>query len=130
MEVGPVATDFEQEEISTTIAKCQRYYYKLASGGNGFISMGAYYTASNVRSGLHFPVTMRAGPTLDMTSVTSGYRFLRNGASDYFTNLSIDHSQATGCVLFNNSEASGTAGQAGDLATASSNAYIAFDAEL
>jgi hypothetical protein len=130
LELGKVATPFEHRSYGEELALCQRYYYKLASGGNGFISMGAYYTASNVRSGLHFPVTMRAGPTLDMTSVTSGYRFLRNGASDYFANLAIDHSQATGCVLFNNSEVSGTAGQAGDLATASSSAYIAFDAEL
>ena len=33
MEVGPVATEFEQEDISTTLAKCERYFEKTYNQG-------------------------------------------------------------------------------------------------
>jgi len=64
MEVGPVATEFEQEQISTTLSKCQRYYYKsdpinvyvltryLAGDGRAHNSYGP------------FPTTMRVAPTM------------------------------------------------------------------
>ena len=51
MEVGPVATEFEQEDFGTTLAKCQRYFRRLPTDqdataygriGNGFL----YDTAS------------------------------------------------------------------------------------
>ena len=64
LEVGPVATEFEQEQISTTLSKCQRYYYKsdpinvyvltryLAGDGRAHNSYGP------------FPTTMRVAPTM------------------------------------------------------------------
>ena len=64
VEVGPVATEFEQEQISTTLSKCQRYYYRsdpinvyvltryLAGDGRAHNSYGP------------FPTTMRAAPTM------------------------------------------------------------------
>jgi hypothetical protein len=40
MEVGPVATEFEQEDISTTLAKCQRYFQRLEwAGGNMIVTL-------------------------------------------------------------------------------------------
>ena len=71
MEVGPVATDFEQEEISTTISKCQRYHQKfwrtVANSGNdstypGTILSVAASTAALI-SPVILPVSMRAEPT-------------------------------------------------------------------
>ena len=58
MEVGPVATEFEQEDISTTLAKCQRYFQgggRLIQTGDGVIG---YLQASSL-----LPVQMRAIPT-------------------------------------------------------------------
>jgi len=58
MEVGPVATEFEQEDISTTLAKCQRYFQgngRLIQTGDGVIG---YLQASAL-----LPVEMRATPT-------------------------------------------------------------------
>jgi len=58
MEVGPVATEFEQEDISTTLAKCQRYFQgggRLIQTGDGVIG---YLQASSL-----LPVQMRATPT-------------------------------------------------------------------
>ena len=58
MEVGPVATEFEQEDISTTLDKCQRYFQgngRLIQTGDGVIG---YLQASAL-----LPVEMRATPT-------------------------------------------------------------------
>jgi len=58
MEVGPVATEFEQEDISTTLAKCQRYFQgngRLIQTGDGVIG---YLQASSL-----LPVEMRVTPT-------------------------------------------------------------------
>jgi len=58
MEVGPVATELEQENISTTLAKCQRYFQgngRLIQTGDGVIG---YLQASSL-----LPVEMRATPT-------------------------------------------------------------------
>jgi len=64
MEVGPVATEFEQEEISVTQNKCQRYYYKWESDA-GFNFVAAGYGTSNTQAlhTFHLPVEMRAVPT-------------------------------------------------------------------
>ena len=40
MEVGPVATEFEQEDISTTLQKCRRYFQRLEwLGGNMIVTL-------------------------------------------------------------------------------------------
>ena len=62
MEVGPVATDFEQEEISTTIAKCQRYYYQDDTANHFLRSFNASATGDWYED-YPLPVVMRATPT-------------------------------------------------------------------
>jgi len=59
MEVGPVATEFEQEDFGTTLRKCQRYLCTVEKGIKGT----ATTTASIVFSYL-YPVTMRAQPAI------------------------------------------------------------------
>ena len=69
LEVGPVATEFEQEDISTTLAKCQRYYQIGGTAGD------AIYRAFDVTSGSAYyltemlPVHMRAAPAVTYTSI-------------------------------------------------------------
>jgi len=68
-EVGPVATEFEQEDIGTTLAKCQRYYQ---IGGT---ADDAIYRSFDVTSGSAYylteilPVHMRAAPAVTYTSI-------------------------------------------------------------
>jgi hypothetical protein len=75
LEVGAVATPFEFEDISTTLAKCQRYYqksYDLAIAPatsntlGGLVFAGSYdAAASNNSIGfITFKVPMRAAPTV------------------------------------------------------------------
>ena len=76
MEIGPVATEFEQEEISVTENKCQRYYYKWESDA-GFNFVAAGYGTSNTTSlhTFHLPVEMRAVPTF---AATGNWRICSN----------------------------------------------------
>ena len=60
MEVGPVATEFEQEDITTTLQKCQRYCYFHSPSG---ASLVVQYQGSYRCFQAEFPVTMRAAPS-------------------------------------------------------------------
>ena len=63
MEVGPVATDFEQEDIGVTLAKCQRYYRRY--GGNSTherICTAFALSTTEARGVIENVVEMRATP--------------------------------------------------------------------
>jgi len=64
LEVGPVATEFEQEDFGTTLAKCMRYYEKQIANNNEFIGVGYNETTSLGRGIVHFKVRKRAAPTM------------------------------------------------------------------
>ena len=65
MEVGPVATEFEQEDIGTTLAKCQRYFFQVDGANSDRWGIGGYAVgASEARFDVVMPVSMRAIPTL------------------------------------------------------------------
>ena len=59
LEVGSVATPFEREIYSQTLAKCQRYYWQ---GGNG--AAGVQNSGTSSRYSVQFPVVMRSTPTV------------------------------------------------------------------
>ena len=64
-EVGPVATEFEQEDITTTLVKCQRYYYKLVNGTDGtYMPLGIAYRTTDIQVAERHPITMRADPSI------------------------------------------------------------------
>lgn len=68
LEVGPQATPFEHEPISTTLAKCQRYYAKIEGPIHGY----ACWSYSNVTS-THFslPEKMRTTPSVTFTGTNN-----------------------------------------------------------
>ena len=72
MEVGPVATEFEQEDITTTLAKCQRYF--LSTGGETAyerFAVGANESATRASGLFYYPTTMRAVPSLATSGTTT-----------------------------------------------------------
>jgi hypothetical protein len=116
LEAGAVATPFEFEDFGTTLAKCQRYFYQVPDGLNEVISTAFAYQTTEVDTIFQFPTTMRTTPTLVQTTGTNYFGFIRNGATDNFNSLTLAaESTPTACWLYNNSEISGTAGQAGEL---------------
>ena len=86
LEVGEVATPFEDEEVGVTLARCQRYFYALNSNTSTntveFIN-GTGYNATQANGGIDLPVRMRATPTMTYGNDTGAYRFYRAGSYDF-----------------------------------------------
>jgi len=129
MEVGPVATEFEQKDFGTELLLCKRYYNKVANGTGVRITSGGYFSTSGFQAPIVFPVEMRSAPTLEIGTGTN-YFVINANAADTINDLAIDGAKTKSCSVFNNDEASGTAGFSGMLSTNNSSAYLAFIAEL
>jgi hypothetical protein len=75
LEVGSVATDFEHEPYSTTLAKCFRYFYRITED-SPFASTGAIFAfgsaaaGTNVVAQVQLPVPMRAVPSVAVSAAT------------------------------------------------------------
>jgi hypothetical protein len=133
LELGSYATTFSRAggTIQGELANCQRYYYKLTNGVlNAALMSAFYYSASSLNAYVPFPVTMRTSPAIDQVTGTNYYSFVRNGGTDTFNSFTLDQANATGIAIYNNSEASGTAGQAGYVFANNASAYLAFTSEL
>ena len=133
-----------QKEISTSVTAyspnaatlqgeidaCQRYFYQFVLGATKSIGIGVYDTASIAYASLDFPVTMRTTPTLSATTGTGYYRFQRLGATDDFNSFTMEAAHTNGTWLYNSTEMSGTAGDAGVMKTQDAAASLAFSAEI
>ena len=73
LEANDTATDFEYENYGTTLAKCQRYFYKLPMGSFG--PFFCNYVSSHRFAHIWFPVPMRATPTSTSTSSTAATEY-------------------------------------------------------
>jgi len=132
LEKGSTATSFDYRPYGTELQLCQRYYYLHASGDQKPIASSAtYFGATQANLYVSFPVSMRSTPSLEI-AVGSYYRLISaGGGSDTFTTLTIDGTPSPTIVdLYNNTEISGTAGQAALSRTTNALAKIAFSAEL
>ena len=145
MEVGPVATELEQELISTTLQKCYRYFQKTIGGSDTYKHFGHYFCAVDAGSGgtaygtLGYPLetTMRAIPTLVTTGTVGNYSVYAKNANHQCTTLSIDTGHDDGTIrghFYLNAYAGGGGvgtGTAGAVrANNNADAFIALDAEL
>ena len=131
MEIGPVATEFEQEEISVTLAKCQRYFHQIQGNGSATTALATGFAQSTtVASGyIKFPVTMRSAPTL------SGSSGITNSDLNSYTIASsavaIANADKTGGFLSVTVSSGLTALRVNaSQLTASTGSFIAFTAEL
>ena len=130
MELGAEASDFEHRSYGEELALCQRYYFKFLEGSTKEIGVAWYYTASHASFFLRYPTTMRATPTGIDTTGTGYYTIYRNGGSDAINSIAFENGSTEQYSAYNNSEASGTAGQAGLVRSTNASAKIEFDAEL
>jgi hypothetical protein len=133
VEMGSIATTFKRAggaTIQGELAACQRYYWQWATGNGCAIGMGSNYSATQAETNVQFPVTMRVPPTLIQTTGTGYYAFQRNSGFDTFNSFTANIGTTQLINLYNNSEISGTAGNAGTMFTANAAASLAFSAEL
>jgi hypothetical protein len=130
LEKGSTASSYDHRPYGTELMLCQRYYWKYVSGNSSALCVAAQYDASTVYGVVTFPVTMRSAPTTGCSTGSGYYTFVRNGASDLFNSITVNSYTSNSSVEFyNNSEISGTAGQAGWIRTGDANSFIAFTAE-
>ena len=132
MEVGSVATPFEHRSFGEELALCQRYYQKIttAAASMGLSSASSYNTAQ-VNGVIQIVPPMRATPSIDIVTVTDGYRYVAAASNTNFDVLSLEAGSNNSQVLWVKGGLSGlTAGQAGWLQTTSTSSYMAFKSEL
>ena len=130
LEAGEQASGFEFMPIDVNLARCYRYYYLHVSGTTKTVATCSYYNSSTIESVVTFKQTMRTEPTLSATTGTDYYIVNRNGGTDVFNEFVIFYPTNNATVLYNNTQASGTAGQAGTIYTNNASAFVAFQAEL
>ena len=133
MEVGPVATEFEQEDISTTLAKCQRYCHVIKGDDDdhtGFV--GYSESTSAARFGVVFPQTMRAAPTIAISGTFRSQGGTTDGAN-FTSGLVIinPNTSSTGCALHLTGTSNlGAADRGFNLQYKADNSTLSFFAEL
>jgi hypothetical protein len=133
VEAGSVATAFQTATgtIQGELAACQRYFVLIAGGTSDIaLSNMSYYTATDVRGVIQYPVTMRVSPTVVSASGTDFFAVEVNGAKDTINFLSATRINPQAATVFNQTNAASTAGFAGYLITNSASASLAFSAEL
>ena len=130
LEVGTSASDFEFLPVDVNKRRCLRYYELLASGDVQVLFNGFSYSATEFRTVYHPQVPMRASPTLDQTSGSNYYRFIRDNSNDKFDDFTLDVSSPTAVEFFNSTDLSGTVGEGGWVRTDVAASYVALEAEL
>jgi hypothetical protein len=121
-ELGAVATPFEFEDISTTLAKCKRYYFHVVDPvGVGVITAGFVG-----RTLVPFHTTMRAIPTTTISGTMNFYNGNTTGTATALTNSfnTINHAQLDFSVIF------GSVSQTATLYSTGGTQYLAFSSEL
>jgi hypothetical protein len=135
LEVGSVATPFEHRSYGDELARCQRYYYKVQatrSSTSAFFGTGFNRSTTSALGVTFFPVQMRVGPeALEQSGTASDYSVNHNNTQEACTsvpawfdsdNFSARTSFTTGSNL--------TQGQGSILRSASTDAFLAWSAEL
>jgi hypothetical protein len=132
VESGSVATAFQTATgtLQGELSACQRYYQVVASGTQKFLASASAYSASQLDLMLTYP-EMRIAPSLVVTSGTGYYVFVRNGGTDAFNSITLNgYTTPRGAALYNNTEISSTAGNAGWVYLDNASASVALNAEL
>jgi hypothetical protein len=133
LEVGSSATGFEYVNYQTSLANCQRYYFKvLPAAGSIPMAVTTNATTTSSRAFFVLPVTMRTAPTaLEQTGTASDYRINAANSSTVLSSVPTLGATLPNLVRIDSTVASGlTAGQAGSLESNSATGFIALTAEL
>ena len=121
----PAGSSYQAE-----LAMCQRYYWQPISASGENLSMGFMYSATQLQFTILPIVTMRVTPTVVQVTGTDYWQFNRNGGQDLFNSWTLATASPTAISLYNNTEISGTAGNAGGIASNNVATRLGFSAEL
>ena len=129
LEVGSVATDFEHEPVSVTLAKCQRYLRHLVSTTNTPVASGYASGTTTASFPVQFDPAMRAAPTFSVSHV-GDFTVDMTGAARDTTGLVIAKATTYAARLDATVGSGLTAGQGVQLAFDATGKTLTFTAEL
>ena len=130
LEKGSTATSFDYRPYGTELALCLRYYWQAATGTSQELTVGWYYSTTQISLVMNMPVPMRTGPTLSQVTGTGYFTIFSSNTSDAFNSLTIENAGTTMVSLLNSTQVSGTAGTAGLVRATNASSYLGFTAEL
>ena len=84
LEVGPVATPFEQRPYGMELALCQRYFYAYTCGSSGAGDFGTGYLRSTTSfvTSIKMPVLLRIAPTaISFSGAVGDYTYQAGGTT-------------------------------------------------
>jgi len=133
MEIGPVATEFEQEDISVTLGKCQRYFQArnpVNGGTDEAVGAGLWYSDAAVLANFSFQKEMRAFPTMSVSGADWGNAYdVGNNRVTNDTSVFDTITARSARFFIGTFAANGTAGR-GTYIQLKNGEYIYADAEL
>jgi hypothetical protein len=130
LEIGTVPTAFELRSYSKELMMCQRYYLLIARG-TGELGIGTVWGASDVRTIIPTPVTMRSTPTVSASNNTNDFIYYCGGNVRYSNTVSFD-TYGLNVIEIISSTLSGTltTGFSAMVRAANGTSFLAFSAEL
>jgi hypothetical protein len=133
LEVGQNPTEFEHEPYERTLAKCQRYFYRIQGDDDDMTGLVGYSeSTSAARFPIIYPVIMRATPSFEL----SGTCRCQGGTADSanFTSglvITNENTNFTGSALrVTGTSGLGAADRGYNLQFKANTSRISFDAEL
>jgi hypothetical protein len=131
IEIGSVATDFEHEDIGTTLAKCQRYYFDwTATIANEIYGTGQNDNTTQCIWSFNYPTTMRAAPTFD-SSAAATFDLAGKGTAINCSAVGSDRLNINNCRIVHSVSSGLTAGETFNIQRdGSDTTFITWSAEL
>ena len=136
MEVGEYTSatipPFQHESYGDNLARCQRYYYKIATADGGYFGSGNIDGNNDAQIFVPFSVTMRTSPSAIETNGTASHYAIRttfNTTCDVvpvYSNTDLDRA----LVIFKKTNHGITNGAAALARSQNNTAYLAWSAEL
>jgi len=131
VEVGSVATPFENRSFGEELALCQRYYYAVTGTAKGRFATGQYFSATQGDIPIPFKTTMRAAYSLTQSAL-SDILITSATAERAASALALDVSGSlhAASVRFTNGSSTGAQGVPAIMILLDDESFIAFDAEI
>jgi len=134
LEKGSTATSFDYRPYGTELALCQRYYQLIARGtvaGGYEIGIGTVWGASDVRTIIPTPVTLRSTPTVSASNNANDFIYYCGGNVRYSSTVMFD-TYGLNVMEVASSTLSGTltAGFSAMVRAQNGTSFLAFSAEL
>lgn len=100
LELGINASDFEHQSYGDELARCQRYCFVQKHDGSDEPLMGGYWKTTTAAEGaFKYPVTMRATPTLSISTIGGLFALVPNSSWNACSAFNLDEAGTNGSKI-------------------------------